>query len=171
MFNTFVWLGGTALRFYSSVRLDIRRKAQLKDGDKVIGSEVVVKVAKNKLAPPFRLAHFDMMFGTGIDRNSELLELGIKAGAVARSGAWYAYINEEPLDEGHVPHAVTEDDQEMPEKEPEMESLGQGKSKAKDFLETHPEIAADIEARIRKFFLPNVAPASMSTTAEENDKK
>lgn len=84
--------GGTALRYYASVRLDIRRKAALKDGDAVIGNEIVVKVAKNKVAAPFKLAHFDMMFGKGIDRGSELLDLGVREGLLKRSGAWYTIV-------------------------------------------------------------------------------
>ncbi|ETV79271.1 protein RecA, variant 1 [Aphanomyces astaci] len=83
--------GGTALRYYASVRLDIRRKTQIKDGDNVIGNETVVKVAKNKLAPPFKVATFDMLYGKGVDRVSEVLDLGTDIGALKRSGSWYAY--------------------------------------------------------------------------------
>ncbi|RHY34496.1 hypothetical protein DYB32_000898 [Aphanomyces invadans] len=83
--------GGTALRYYASVRLDIRRKTQIKEGDNVVGNETVVKVAKNKLAPPFKVATFDMLYGRGIDRLSEVLDLGTDIGALKRSGSWYAY--------------------------------------------------------------------------------
>jgi recombination protein RecA len=87
--------GGTALRYYASVRLDIRRKTQIKEGDKIVGNEIVVKVAKNKMASPFRTAHFDMVFGHGIDRFSELLDLGVQEGLLKRSGAWYTIAGRE----------------------------------------------------------------------------
>ncbi|KAJ0395501.1 hypothetical protein ATCC90586_001262 [Pythium insidiosum] len=122
--------GGTALRYYASVRLDIRRKAAIKEGDKVVGNEIVVKVAKNKLASPFKTAHFDMMFGQGIDRSSELLDLGIQEGLLKRSGAWYTLVGRD-------------------------EPIAQGKAKAKVFLEANPEIAAEIERKLReKLFVP-----------------
>ncbi|TMW64984.1 hypothetical protein Poli38472_009151 [Pythium oligandrum] len=133
--------GGTALRYYASVRLDIRRKAAIKEGDKVVGNEIVVKVAKNKLASPFKTAHFDMMFGQGIDRYSELLDLGIQEGLLKRSGAWYTIVGRE-------------------------EPIGQGKIKAKQFLEANPEIAADIEAQLRaKLFA-----SSSSDETEESEE-
>ncbi|CAK4690889.1 unnamed protein product [Aphanomyces euteiches] len=118
--------GGTALRYYASVRLDIRRKTQIKEGDNVIGNETVVKVAKNKLAPPFKVATFDMLYGQGIDRFSEVLDLGTEIGAIKRSGSWYAY-KEEPM--------------------------GQGRAKAKQFLQDHPDIAQAIEDEIRTMLL------------------
>ncbi|GAB9474859.1 hypothetical protein Gpo141_00011975 [Globisporangium polare] len=117
--------GGTALRYYASVRLDIRRKAAIKEGDRIVGNEIVVKVAKNKMASPFKLANFDMMFGKGIDRSSELLDLGVREGLLKRSGAWYTIVGRE-------------------------EPIGQGKAKAKVFLEENPEIAAEIEAKLRQ---------------------
>ncbi|CEG35522.1 protein [Plasmopara halstedii] len=90
--------GGTALRYYASVRLDIRRKTAIKEGDEVVGNETVVKVAKNKLASPFKVANFDMMFGRGIDRQSELLDLGVQYGILNRAGAWYSLAeSENPL--------------------------------------------------------------------------
>ncbi|ETW00123.1 protein RecA [Aphanomyces invadans] len=118
--------GGTALRYYASVRLDIRRKTQIKEGDNVVGNETVVKVAKNKLAPPFKVATFDMLYGRGIDRLSEVLDLGTDIGALKRSGSWYAY-KDEPI--------------------------GQGRAKAKQFLMDHPDVAAGIEAEIRQTLL------------------
>ncbi|KAF1322510.1 Protein reca, partial [Globisporangium splendens] len=125
--------GGTALRYYASVRLDIRRKAAIKEGDKIVGNEIVVKVAKNKMASPFKVANFDMMFGKGIDRYSELLDLGVREGLLKRSGAWYAIVGRE-------------------------EPIGQGKAKAKVFLEENPEIAAEIEAKLRqRLFDPEAA--------------
>ncbi|DBA04896.1 TPA: hypothetical protein N0F65_006898 [Lagenidium giganteum] len=117
--------GGTALRYYASVRLDIRRKTAIKEGDKVVGNETVVKVAKNKLASPFKVAYFDMMFGKGIDRHSELLDLGVQEGILKRSGAWYTLVGRD-------------------------EPIGQGKAKAKAFLEMNPDIAAEIEEKLRQ---------------------
>ncbi|TYZ62235.1 hypothetical protein PybrP1_002096 [[Pythium] brassicae (nom. inval.)] len=138
--------GGTALRYYASVRLDIRRKAAIKDGDRVVGNEIVVKVAKNKLAAPFKVANFDMMFGQGIDRGSELLDLGVREGLIKRSGAWYTIVGRE-------------------------EPIGQGKAKAKMFLEENPEIAADIEAKVRQKLFDTDSETADSTTdaADEED--
>lgn len=123
--------GGTALRYYASVRLDIRRKAQIKDAENVIGNEIVIKVAKNKVAPPFRFAHFDMLFGQGIDRYSELLDLGARASVLKRSGSWYSYLSRE--------------NNEIP--------MGQGKVKARTYLIENETIAEELEARIREYFL------------------
>ncbi|KAG6604604.1 protein RecA [Phytophthora cinnamomi] len=117
--------GGTALRYYASVRLDIRRKTAIKEGDQVVGNETVVKVAKNKLASPFKVATFDMMFGHGIDRQSELLDLGVQHGLLKRSGAWYSLAGGD-------------------------EPIAQGKAKAKVFLQENPDIAKDLEAKLRQ---------------------
>ena len=114
--------GGNALKFYASVRLDIRRIGQLKDGDEVKGNQVRVKVVKNKVAPPFRKAEFDIMFGEGISKVGELLDLGVKLGIVQKSGAWFNY--------GDI-------------------RLGQGRDNSKQFLKDNPEIANDIEGQIR----------------------
>ncbi|KDO21456.1 RecA protein [Saprolegnia parasitica CBS 223.65] len=132
--------GGTALRYYASIRLDIRRKTQIKEGENIIGNETVVKVAKNKLAPPFKVANFDVIYGKGIDRMSEILDLGTQVGAMKRSGSWYAY-NDEPI--------------------------GQGRSKAKQFLEAHPDIARTIEAQIRAALLTRDAPPEPSPVPVE----
>ncbi len=115
--------GGNALKFYASVRLDIRRIGAIKRGDEVIGSENKVKVVKNKVAPPFREAIFDILYGEGISRHGEIVEMGVAHKLVDKSGAWYAY---------------------------KGEKIGQGKDNAREFLRSHPEIAQEIEARIRE---------------------
>ena len=115
--------GGNALKFYASVRLDIRRIGAIKKSDEVIGSETRVKVVKNKVAPPFREAIFDILYGKGISREGEILELGVNAGFVDKSGAWYGY---------------------------KKDRIGQGKDNAREYLMEHPEIAAEIEALIRE---------------------
>jgi recombination protein RecA len=115
--------GGNALKFYASVRLDIRRIGAIKRGDEVIGSETKVKVVKNKVAPPFREAIFDILYGEGISRQGEVVEMGVAHKLVDKSGAWYAY---------------------------KGEKIGQGKDNAREFLRAHPEIAQEIEARIRE---------------------
>ena len=115
--------GGNALKFYASVRLDIRRIGSIKKADEVIGSETRVKVVKNKVAPPFREAIFDILYGRGISREGEVLELGVNNGFVDKSGAWYNY---------------------------KKDRIGQGKDNARDYLVEHPEMSAEIEARIRE---------------------
>ncbi len=114
--------GGNALKFYASVRLDIRRTGQIKNRDEVIGNQTKVKVVKNKVAPPFKTVEFDILYGEGISKLGELLDLGVKAGIVEKSGAWYSYGDER---------------------------IGQGKENARLFLKEHPELAAEIEDRIR----------------------
>ena len=114
--------GGNALKFYSSVRLDIRRTGAIKDRDEVIGNATRVKVVKNKVAPPFKQVEFDIMYGEGISKNGELLDLGVKAGVVEKSGAWYSY---------------------------QEERIGQGRENAKIFLKENPNIALSIEDKIR----------------------
>jgi len=125
--------GGNALKFYSSVRLDIRRIGAIKKGDEVIGNQTRVKVVKNKVAPPFRLAEFEIMYGTGISREGEIIELGVKEGLVDKSGSWYSY----------------KDDR-----------IGQGKENARQYLQDNPEIASEIEAGIRAKLLPGKTPAA-----------
>jgi len=125
--------GGNALKFYSSVRLDIRRIGAVKDGDEVVGNETRVKVVKNKVAPPFRQTEFQILYGQGINRMGEILDLGVQQGIVDKSGAWYAY----------------KDDR-----------IGQGRKNAADFLAANPEIATDIEAQIRSQLLPQRPVAS-----------
>jgi len=114
--------GGNALKFYASVRLDIRRVGSIKDRDEVIGNATRVKVVKNKVAPPFKQVEFDIMYGEGISRTGELIDLGVKAGVVEKSGAWFSF---------------------------DSQRLGQGRENAKQFLRDNPEIADEIEARIR----------------------
>jgi recombination protein RecA len=115
--------GGNALKFYASVRLDIRRIGSIKKNEEVIGNETRVKVVKNKMAPPFREALFDILYGEGISREGEILELGVKHDIVEKSGAWYAY---------------------------NKDKIGQGKDNAREYLKEHPELAAEIEARVRE---------------------
>ncbi|WP_134495077.1 recombinase RecA [Microvirga pakistanensis] len=115
--------GGNALKFYASVRLDIRRTSTLKDRDEPIGNQVRVKVVKNKVAPPFKQVEFDIMFGEGISKMGELIDLGVKANVVEKSGAWFSY---------------------------DSHRLGQGRENAKTFLKENPEIAAEIEGKIRQ---------------------
>ena len=115
--------GGRALKFYASVRIDIRRIASIKDGDQVIGGRTRVKVVKNKMAPPFREAEFDIMYGEGISREGDLLDLGVEKRVIEKSGAWFAYAGER---------------------------LGQGRENAKQFLKENPDIRQIIEDRVRK---------------------
>ncbi len=114
--------GGNALKFYASVRLDIRRIGAIKKGEEVIGSETRVKVVKNKVAPPFREALFDILYGEGISREGEIIELGVHHKIVDKSGAWYAYNGEK---------------------------IGQGKDNSREYLKENPEIAKEIEAKVR----------------------
>src|SRR5438046_209831 len=124
--------GGNALKFYASVRLDIRRLGALKHGDEVIGSRTKVKVVKNKVAPPFREAEFDILYGTGISKEGELIDIASEQGIVEKTGAWYAFGGDR---------------------------IGQGRENARDFLREHPEVAAQIEAKVReKFGLRSGAP-------------
>ena len=115
--------GGNALKFYSSVRLDIRRTGSIKRGEEVIGSETKVKVVKNKVAPPFKTAEFDILYGEGISREGEVIDLGVEAKIVEKSGSWYAY---------------------------KGEKIGQGKDNAREFLRENPDIALEIENRVRE---------------------
>ncbi len=115
--------GGNALKFYASVRLDIRRVGSIKKGDEVIGSETKVKVVKNKVAPPFRQAAFDILYGEGISREGEVVDLGSELNIVEKSGAWYSYNGER---------------------------IGQGKDNAREFLRSHPDMALEIENKIRE---------------------
>jgi len=114
--------GGNALKFYSSIRLDIRRMTQIKEGQDVIGNRTKIKVVKNKVAPPFKTAEFDIIYGEGISKTGDLLDLGVELDIIDKSGAWYAY---------------------------QDERIGQGRENAKAFLKEHPEMAAEIEEKIR----------------------
>ena len=115
--------GGHALKFYASVRLDIRRIGAIKDRDEVVGNQTRVKVVKNKLAPPFKQVEFDIMYGEGVSKTGELIDLGVKAGVVEKSGAWFSY---------------------------DSQRIGQGRENAKTFLKANPDIAAKIEAAVRQ---------------------
>jgi len=115
--------GGRALKFYASVRIDIRRIASIKDGDQVIGGRTRVKIVKNKMAPPFREAEFDIMYGEGISREGDLLDLAVEKRIIEKSGAWFAYGGDR---------------------------LGQGRENAKQFLKENPDIRQIIEDRVRK---------------------
>jgi recombination protein RecA len=115
--------GGNALKFYASVRLDIRRIGQIKERDEVVGNQTRVKVVKNKLAPPFRQIEFDIMYGEGISKTGELIDLGVKAGIVEKSGAWFSF---------------------------DSQRLGQGRENAKQFLRDNPDVAQTIEQAIRQ---------------------
>jgi recombination protein RecA len=115
--------GGNALKFYSSVRLDIRRIGAIKEREEVVGNQTRVKVVKNKLAPPFRQVEFDIMYGEGISKMGELLDLGVKSGIVDKSGAWFSY---------------------------ESQRLGQGRDNSKQFLKDNPALADEIERGIRE---------------------
>ena len=115
--------GGNALKFYASVRLDIRRIGAIKERDEVIGNQTRVKVVKNKLAPPFKQVEFDIMYGEGVSKIGEILDLGVKAGIVEKSGAWFSY---------------------------DSQRLGQGRENSKAFLKANPDMTAKIEAAIRQ---------------------
>jgi recombination protein RecA len=123
--------GGNALKFYSSVRLDIRRIGAIKRGDEVVGNQTRVKVVKNKMAPPFRLAEFEIFYGEGISRMGEVIDLGVKEGIVQKSGSWYSYGDDR---------------------------IGQGKDNVRKFLAEHPDTAAEIENAIRARLLPSLQP-------------
>ena len=138
--------GGNALKFYASVRMDIRRIGALKDGDNVVGGRTRVKVVKNKMAPPFKEAEFDILYGTGISRDGEIVDLGSEIGVVEKSGAWYSFGGER---------------------------IGQGREAAKQFLKDHPETANDIMSKVMdKIGIKRVEPQSPATTpVAAGDKK
>ncbi|PDH41302.1 MAG: recombinase RecA [OM182 bacterium MED-G24] len=130
--------GGNALKFYSSVRLDIRRIGAIKDGDEVVGNETRVKVIKNKVAPPFKQTEFQILYGRGINRTGEIIDLGVQQGLVEKAGAWYSY---------------------------QTDRIGQGKKNASDFLDDHPEIRDELETKIRAELLGESDPEA---AAEDN---
>lgn len=134
--------GGNALKFYASVRLDIRRTGAIKKGEEVIGSETRVKVVKNKVAPPFRQAEFEILYGEGISREGEIIELGVQHGLIEKSGAWYSYNGER---------------------------IGQGKDNVRLFLRERPEIAQAIEAKVREQSLTGVSVSSEHETEAEDE--
>jgi recombination protein RecA len=136
--------GGNALKFYSSVRLDIRRIESIKEGQDVIGSRVRVKVVKNKMAPPFKQAEFDVMFAEGISKTGELVDLGVEKKIIEKSGAWYSY---------------------------KGERLGQGREAVRDFLKTNQAIAKEIEARLREATTPAAKPIEKKPDGRQPDGK
>ncbi len=132
--------GGNALTFYSSVRLDIRRIGALKKGDEIVGNETRVKVVKNKVAPPFKQAEFDILYGEGISRHGEIVDLGVKQGLIDKAGAWYSY---------------------------KETRIGQGKDNVRNFLKENPEISDEIEAQIREKLMPSVTDESSADDVDE----
>lgn len=133
--------GGNALKFYASVRLDIRRIGAIKKGDEILGNETRVKVVKNKVAPPFKQVEFDILYGEGISREGELIDLGVNENLVEKSGAWYSY---------------------------DGNRIGQGKDNVRQYFKDNPEIAKDLEAKIRAVMLPKkVTPAAAKTDMGE----
>ena len=131
--------GGNALKFYASVRLDIRRVGSIKKGEEVIGSETRVKVVKNKVAPPFRQADFDILYGEGVSHEGEIIDIGAREGIVDKAGAWFSYAGTR---------------------------IGQGKDNTRTYLKEHPEMAREIEAKIRAKLLPEVGPVQNREAAE-----
>ena len=130
--------GGNALKFYASVRLDIRRTGSIKDGEEVVGNETRVKVVKNKVAPPFREAHFDILYGAGISREGEIIELGVEHKIVDKSGAWYSY---------------------------KGDRIGQGKDNTRNWLRENPAVAQEIETRVREALGVKGGPAAQVAAA------
>ena len=131
--------GGNALKFYASVRLDIRRTGAVKKGEEVTGSETRVKVVKNKVAPPFKQAEFEIVYGEGISRHGEIIDIGSQLKLIDKSGAWYSYKNER---------------------------IGQGKENARAFLKERPEIAKELEAAIRQHYIVQGAPSYVASVTE-----
>jgi recombination protein RecA len=139
--------GGNALKFYSSVRLDIRRIGNIKEGENVVGSRTKVRVVKNKVAPPFKEAEFDIIYGQGISRDGEIVDLGAECGAIEKSGAWYSF---------------------------DGERIGQGRENTKEYLRDHPEVAAAVEAKVREkhgLVPPAAAKPEMAEGGEEAKPK
>jgi recombination protein RecA len=132
--------GGNALKFYSSVRLDIRRIGAIKKGDEVVGNETRVKVVKNKVAPPFKQAEFDILYGEGISIHGEIVDLGVKQGLIDKAGAWYSY---------------------------KETRIGQGKDNVRNFLKENPEISDEIEAQIREKLMPSITDESSPDAVDE----
>jgi recombination protein RecA len=132
--------GGNALKFYSSVRLDIRRIGAIKKGDEVIGNQTRVKVVKNKVSPPFKQAEFEILYGQGISRCGEIIDLGVQHNIVDKAGSWYSYGEDR---------------------------IGQGKENARDFLKNNPEMAAEIEEKIRAKLLPKTVKAAEESVDDE----
>ncbi len=132
--------GGNALKFYASIRLDIRRIGAIKKGDEIIGNQTRVKVVKNKVSPPFKMAEFEILYGEGISREGEIIDHGVAQGIIDKAGSWYSYKNDR---------------------------IGQGKENVREFLKAHPDVAADIEQQIRAKLLPDtVTPDEAADTKE-----
>ena len=131
--------GGNALKFYSSVRLDIRRIGAIKKGDEVIGNQTRVKVVKNKVSPPFKLAEFEILYGEGISREGEIIELGVQHGLIDKAGSWYSYGDDR---------------------------IGQGKENVREFLKTNPDVSVELEQKIREKLLPKTVKAPAPDDAE-----
>jgi len=134
--------GGNALKFYSSVRMDIRRIGAIKKGDEIIGNQTRVKVVKNKVSPPFKMAEFEILYGHGISREGEIIDLGVQHGLIDKAGSWYSYGDDR---------------------------IGQGKENVREYLKNNPETTAEIEAKIRAVLLPEKveAPAPVADAAAE----
>ena len=135
--------GGNALKFYSSVRMDIRRIGAIKKGDEVIGNQTRVKVVKNKVSPPFKMAEFEILYGEGISREGEIIDHGVAQGIIDKAGSWYSY---------------------------GKDRIGQGKENVREYLKTNPDVAAEIEAQIRARLLPDLKAADTSAESGEDDE-
>ena len=135
--------GGNALKFYSSVRLDIRRIGAIKKGDEIVGNETRVKIVKNKVAPPFRIAEFDILYGEGVSKESELIDLGVKYNILEKSGAWYSYGSDR---------------------------IGQGKDNSRIFLKDNPDTSQEIEEKIKSFISGNANPLEDSNEKTSDDE-
>jgi len=136
--------GGNALKFYASVRLDIRRIGAIKKGDEVIGNQTRVKVVKNKVSPPFKMAEFEILYGFGISREGEVIDLGVQHGLIDKAGSWYSYGEDR---------------------------IGQGKENVREYLKANPETSAEIEAKIRAILLPETTDAPEADSAEGADEE
>jgi recombination protein RecA len=136
--------GGNALKFYATIRLDIRRIGAIKKGDEVIGNQTRVKVVKNKVSPPFKMAEFEILYGHGISREGEIIDLGVEHGLIDKAGSWYSYGDDR---------------------------IGQGKENVREFLKNNPEIAVDIETKIRAKLLPDTVAAPAPAADEESAKQ
>ena len=134
--------GGNALKFYSSVRLDIRRIGAIKKGDEIIGNQTRVKVVKNKVSPPFKMAEFEILYGTGISREGEIIDYGVEQDLIEKSGSWYSY---------------------------KEERIGQGKENVREFLRSNPEISSEIEEQIRATLLPKKEDAVEAAASNESE--
>jgi recombination protein RecA len=136
--------GGNALKFYATIRLDIRRIGAIKKGDEVIGNQTRVKVVKNKVSPPFKMAEFEILYGHGISREGEIIDLGVEHGLIDKAGSWYSYGDDR---------------------------IGQGKENVREFLKANPEIAVDIETKIRAKLLPDTVATPAPAANEESAKQ